>query len=87
MQEYPYPKYPDFCQGAFYLLHLYTAEKLYYLFQMEFHKNFIWMEDVFLTGKSDYYFVRLSDGLSGYLLFHHIRILRSCHFSTNENAC
>ena len=56
MQEYPYPKYPDFCQGAFYLLHLSTVEKLYHLFEMEFHKNFIWMEDVFLTGnKSSIY--------------------------------
>ena len=28
-----------------------TAEKLYDLFQTEFFKNFIWMEDVLLTGR------------------------------------
>ena len=49
-KEYPYSKYPDFCQGAFYLFNLSTMEKLYDLFQTELHKNFIWMEDVFLTG-------------------------------------
>ena len=51
IEEYPYSKYPDFCQGAFYLMQISTAEKLYDLFQTEFFKNFIWMEDVLLTGR------------------------------------
>ena len=53
LQEYPYRKYPDFCQGAFYLLHLKNVEKIHHLFEMEFYKNFVWMEDVFLTGKKN----------------------------------
>ena len=28
MEEYPYPMYPSYCQGAFYLLPLQIAEKL-----------------------------------------------------------
>ena len=51
IEEYPYSRYPDFCQGAFYLMQRSTAEKLYDLFQTEFFKNFIWMEDVLLTGR------------------------------------
>ena len=50
MDEYPYPLYPPYCQGAFYLLHLTVAEELYLLFEEEFHRNYLWIEDVFLTG-------------------------------------
>ena len=50
MDEYPYPMYPPYCQGAFYLLHLTVAEELYVLFEEEFHRNYLWIEDVFLTG-------------------------------------
>ena len=50
MDEYAYPLYPPYCQGAFYLLHLTVAEELYLLFEEEFHRNYLWIEDVFLTG-------------------------------------
>jgi hypothetical protein len=50
LDEYPYPLYPPYCQGAFYLLHLTVAEELYLLFEEEFHRNYLWIEDVFLTG-------------------------------------
>ena len=50
MEEYPYPMYPSYCQGAFYLLPLQIAEKLYKLFEEEFHRNYLWIEDVYLTG-------------------------------------
>lgn len=50
IDEYPYPLYPPYCQGAFYLLHLTVAEKLYELFEEEYHRNYLWIEDVFLGG-------------------------------------
>ena len=49
-EEYPYQKYPPFCQGAFYLFQLHTAKKFCQLFEMELQRNFVWMEDVFFTG-------------------------------------
>ena len=42
--------YPPYCKGPFYLLHLTVAEELYRLFEEEFHRNYLWIEDVFLTG-------------------------------------
>jgi hypothetical protein len=49
-EEYPYQKYPPFCQGAFYLFQLHIAKKFCQLFEMELQRNFVWMEDVFFTG-------------------------------------
>ena len=49
--EYPYQKFPYYCEGAFYLFHIQTAEKLYKLFEKELYRNYIWIEDVYLTGK------------------------------------
>ena len=61
MDEYPYPMYPPYCQGAFYLLHLTVAEELYALFEEEFHRNYLWIEDVFLTGVFTVYIRYLSN--------------------------
>ena len=48
--EYPYANYPPYCQGAFYLFHLTVSEKICTLFEEEYHKNYLWIEDVYLTG-------------------------------------
>ena len=48
--EYPYNSYPPYCEGVFYLMSKKTMVRLIHLFEQEFHRNYIWIEDVFLTG-------------------------------------
>ena len=48
--EYPYSIYPPYCAGAFYLMKFNVMLKLIQLFEQEFHRNYLWIEDVFLTG-------------------------------------
>ena len=54
-EEYPYKIYPPYCQGALYLFDIHTSEQLCHLFEMELHRNYVWIEDVFITG----YFIYL----------------------------
>jgi len=49
-EEYPYKIYPPYCQGALYLFDIHTSEQLCHLFEMELHRNYVWIEDVFITG-------------------------------------
>ena len=49
-KEYPYTKYPPYCLGPFYLMNYNVMLQLIELFEQEYHRNYIWMEDVFLTG-------------------------------------
>ena len=55
-EEYPYKIYPPYCQGALYLFDIHTSEQLCHLFEMELHRNYVWIEDVFITGYSFTYF-------------------------------
>ena len=51
-EEYPYKIYPPYCQGALYLFDIHTSEQLCHLFEMELHRNYVWIEDVFITGNT-----------------------------------
>ena len=55
-EEYPYKIYPPYCQGALYLFDINTAQSLCNLFEMELHRNYVWIEDVYITGKNMNYF-------------------------------
>ena len=55
-EEYPYKIYPPYCQGALYLFDIHTSEQLCHLFEMELHRNYVWIEDVFITGYFFYLF-------------------------------
>ena len=55
-EEYPYKIYPPYCQGALYLFDIHTSEQLCHLFEMELHRNYVWIEDVFITGYLFTYF-------------------------------
>ena len=46
---YPDDKYPRYCYGPMYILSVSSIKKLTWLFESEF-KNFLWIEDVYLTG-------------------------------------
>ena len=50
-RTYPYSLWPPYCQGAFYLFDTHVNAKLFDLFQAEYPHNFVWIEDVYLTGK------------------------------------
>ena len=52
-EMYPYDYYPPFCMGAFYMFHISVVEKLFKLFEEEYHRNYLWIEDVYLTGKHE----------------------------------
>ena len=56
MDEYPYSHYPTHCQGLFYLMDIHVISKLISLFEIEYGRNYVWIEDVFITGthKNDY---------------------------------
>ena len=49
-EEYPYSKYPPYCHGPFYLMSYNAMLQLIDLFEQEYHRNYIWIEDIFLTG-------------------------------------
>ena len=51
-EEYPYSKYPPYCHGPFYLMSYNAMLQLIDLFEQEYHRNYIWIEDIFLTGNS-----------------------------------
>ena len=48
--EYPYSLYPPYCQGALYLMNFQTLKTIYNLLEEEYHRNYIWVEDVLFTG-------------------------------------
>ena len=50
MDEYPYSHYPTHCQGLFYLMDIHVISKLISLFEIEYGRNYVWIEDVFITG-------------------------------------
>ena len=50
-EDYPYSLYPPYCAGAFYLMPFQIMENLIELFEQEYHRNYVWCEDVFLTGE------------------------------------
>ena len=50
MDEYPYSLYPTYCRGNFYLMDVYVTSKLISLFEIEHGRNYVWIEDVFITG-------------------------------------
>ena len=47
--EYPNDTYPDYCIGPIYMMSPKTSEKL--LLKFEDSSSFLWVEDVYLTGK------------------------------------
>ena len=53
MDEYPYSHYPTYCQGLFYLMDIHVISKLISLFEIEYGRNYVWIEDVFITGTLD----------------------------------
>ena len=50
LYEYLYSHYPPYCAGAFYFMNINVMNKLINLFEEEFGRNYLWIEDVFLTG-------------------------------------
>ena len=54
MDEYPYSHYPTHCQGLFYLMDIHVTSKLIDLFEIEYHRNYVWIEDVFITGTNNH---------------------------------
>ena len=54
MDEYPYSHYPTQCSGLFYLMDIYDTSKLISLFEIEYGRNYVWIEDVFITGINNY---------------------------------
>ena len=42
--------FPDFCYGAMYILSIPAIERLTTLFVQKFKDQFLWLEDVYLTG-------------------------------------
>ena len=50
LDEYPYSHYPTHCQGLFYLMDIHVTSKLINLFEIEYGRNYVWIEDVFITG-------------------------------------
>ena len=54
LDDYPYSHYPTHCQGLFYLLDIHVTSKLINLFEIEYHRNYVWIEDVFITGTNNY---------------------------------
>ena len=53
-EDYPYSLYPPYCEGAFYLMSFKIMENLIDLFEQEYHRNYLWIEDVYLTGMKNY---------------------------------
>ena len=47
---YPNKTYPDQCEGPMYILSVPALKKIKKLFEEGFRNNFIWLEDVYLTG-------------------------------------
>ena len=47
--EYPNDTYPDYCIGPIYMMSPKTSEKL--LLKFEDSSSFLWVEDVYLTGR------------------------------------
>ena len=46
-EEYPFKKFPDYCEGFAYLMSLHTARKLY---DLTSKVPFFWVDDVYVTG-------------------------------------
>ena len=49
---YPEKRYPTYCYGPMYIWTLPAVKKTYNLFIRELKNSFVWLEDVYLTGKS-----------------------------------
>ena len=49
-EQYPYPLLPPYCQGALYLMNFQTLKTIYDLLEEEYHRNYIWVEDILFTG-------------------------------------
>ena len=54
LDDYPYSHYPTHCQGLFYLMDIHVTSKLINLFEIEYGRNYVWIEDVFITGTNYY---------------------------------
>ena len=48
--DWPKDTFPGFCVGPSYILSIKTATKLYKAFEEVFEDNFLWIEDVYITG-------------------------------------
>ena len=44
-------KFPEYCSGPMYMMTISALEKITKLFEQEYKNQFIWIEDVLLTGK------------------------------------
>ena len=50
--EWEIEEYPPFCYGPIYIMTPEIANNLFNLFKQTLKKNYIWIEDVYLTGKN-----------------------------------
>ena len=48
--EYIKDEYPTFCYGPLYVMNRWVMKTLFDLFAATFKENYIWIEDVYLTG-------------------------------------
>ena len=49
--EFSEEKFPDYCLGITYFMNVATTWKLFRTFEETFKNHYIWIEDVYLTGK------------------------------------
>ena len=48
--EWPYDNYPEYCLGVTYMMSPKVMEKLLSSFKKTMKENYIWMEDIYITG-------------------------------------
>ena len=76
LYEYLYSHYPPYCAGAFYFMNINVMNKLINLFEEEFGRNYLWIEDVFLTGM---YIPNFKIVLGTYMFYISYYFILSCY--------